>query len=308
MPDGVSYDDPACGAQQTVNVPPPPPPVQVTKNETPVPQSPADPGPQSKMPDGPYADVDAGPEGGPLDFLRADRQDSPYIRDFRDEVRQQEAEYQAQVDARDIGAYLKWRDNYKKLHPNDDPVGIFGDYAPRYDEHSESPGELIGGSIGRGFELTHQGGPVTPLTVAGNISQFLIPEGEIGVLFQGKSPPVLPTFIVDAKVHPNLAENIWHAQQSGRPTILTYNGPGSPLTRANRAAATDGIPSIPGTTRDEYPFASTQEGGAGSWVAHVGPPEHPYAQGGALGNFYRTQNLKAGDQFRVEVRNFSPPP
>jgi hypothetical protein len=115
--------------------------------------------------------------------------------------------------------------------------------------------------------------------------------------------PRLPTLVVDAQTHPNLAENISHAQAAGHPRILTYNGPGSPQTAANRAAATDGIPKIVGTTRDEYPFASTAEGGAGSWVGHIGPPEHPYGQGALLRNFYARENLKAGDPFSVKVIN-----
>jgi len=54
-----------------------------------------------------------------------------------------------------------------------------------------------------------------------------------------------------------LAENIFHAQAAGHPQILTSGGNAA----ANRATALEGVPNIPSLWRDEYPFASSMEGG-----------------------------------------------
>ncbi|WP_429245254.1 NucA/NucB deoxyribonuclease domain-containing protein [Luteibacter sp. 621] len=70
---------------------------------------------------------------------------------------------------------------------------------------------------------------------------------------------------------------------------------------ANRRAALGGqsVPN-PGQSLDEYPFASSQRGGAGACVLAV-PREEQAIQGGKLSQFYQTYNLKRGDPFRVEI-------
>jgi hypothetical protein len=64
---------------------------------------------------------------------------------------------------------------------------------------------------------------------------------------------------------------------------------------ANRAAALEGVPNIAGLSRDEYPFASSQEGGQGSWVGHVEPAQQS-AQGALMSNFFRADGIVAGDR------------
>jgi hypothetical protein len=98
------------------------------------------------------------------------------------------------------------------------------------------------------------------------------------------------------------AENIWHAQQAGHPDVLTYNGGGA-AKLANREAATGSVQDIPGTWKDEYPFATTREGGAGSWVGHVAPLSQR-SQGGTIKAFIERYQLQVGDQFRVKVINY----
>jgi hypothetical protein len=107
---------------------------------------------------------------------------------------------------------------------------------------------------------------------------------------------------IDAATHPQLAENIAHAQAAGRPSVLTYNGGGA-AAQANRGAATQGIPRIPGTSVDEYPFASTTQGGAGAWVGHV-PVRQQLQQGGIIRQFLEREGLVRGDSFIVRVINF----
>jgi len=106
----------------------------------------------------------------------------------------------------------------------------------------------------------------------------------------------LPVLRISAREYPQLAENILHAQKAGHPSILTHGG----AARANRAAALEGVPNIRPLSRDEYPFASSVEGGAGSWVGHI-PPAQQRAQGGLITEFLRRHNIQPGDQYIVVV-------
>jgi hypothetical protein len=106
----------------------------------------------------------------------------------------------------------------------------------------------------------------------------------------------LPELEISASKYPELAENILNAQKAGHPEILTHGGE----IAANRAAALEGVPNITGFSRDEYPFASSMEGGAGSWVGHV-PVSQQNAQGALLKNFFKRYNIKAGDLYRVVI-------
>ncbi|RYZ71970.1 MAG: hypothetical protein EOP09_03895, partial [Proteobacteria bacterium] len=106
----------------------------------------------------------------------------------------------------------------------------------------------------------------------------------------------LPEVKFSAAKYPELAENILHAQKAGHPSVLTHGG----NSAANRAAALDGVPNLRPLSRDEYPFASSMEGGARSWVGHI-PVSQQNAQGAILKNFFRKNNIKPGDQYRVVV-------
>jgi hypothetical protein len=69
----------------------------------------------------------------------------------------------------------------------------------------------------------------------------------------------------------------------------------------NRGNATTGIPYI--LSRDEYPFASTYEGGVNAWIGHI-PGQQNSAQGGMLSWFYRRWSPSRDPfTFRVTVTN-----
>lgn len=103
-----------------------------------------------------------------------------------------------------------------------------------------------------------------------------------------------PVLVIDWKKYRELADNIWHAQMAGHPTVLTYNGPS--LGRENRKDAMhfelDGIRQeiMHILSRDEYPFACTIEGGRASWVGHI-PPAQNSAQGGLIATFIRANRI-----------------
>ena len=108
----------------------------------------------------------------------------------------------------------------------------------------------------------------------------------------------LPTLEIDYRRYPDLAENIWHAQKAGRPDVLTHGG----IPRVNRAAATKPVPNLSPWSRDEYPFASSLEGGEGAWVGHI-PVEQQNAQGALIKNFVTANGVRPGEQYRVLVTN-----
>jgi hypothetical protein len=98
---------------------------------------------------------------------------------------------------------------------------------------------------------------------------------------------------------PTIAAHIAAAQTAGWPDGLTYLGPNNPQRRANyEAACGNGKYKSIGKSCDEYPYASTAQGGAGASTAPV-PIEEQRSQGGQLGQFY--SNLGAGQNFCVEV-------
>lgn len=123
----------------------------------------------------------------------------------------------------------------------------------------------------------------------------------------------LPELIIDFNTYPALAENIWQAQQGGHPSVLTYNGPKyldlNRLTSTNRKHAmrvqVEGeVFNIPiFLSRDEYPFACTNEGGKGSWIGHI-PRYENSAQGGLIAALIKKHNLITGARFKVQVINY----
>ncbi len=106
----------------------------------------------------------------------------------------------------------------------------------------------------------------------------------------------LPELEISAARNPQLAENIQNALNAGHPDVLTHGGDAV----ANRAASLRDVPNIPGLTRDEYPFASSMEGGGGAWVGHIQGLQNS-SGGGILARFLQTNNILPGMQYRVVV-------
>jgi hypothetical protein len=105
-----------------------------------------------------------------------------------------------------------------------------------------------------------------------------------------------PVLEIDWAKYPDLADNIWNAQMTGRDRILTYVGPN--LGKANRKEAMhfelEGIRQeiMHILSRDEYPFACTLEGGGASWIGHI-PGGQNSAQGGLIAGFLRANGIVA---------------
>ncbi len=132
----------------------------------------------------------------------------------------------------------------------------------------------------------------------------------------------LPTFEVNRLLWPNIAHHTEAYLDQGEEegTTLTYMeerplSPEDPYVQSQTAstnreknryqAQTKGqklVPSRPGrdTQLDEFPYASTYEGGTDSSIMHV-PRSENESHGGALGRFYSSSGLKDGYEFRVAV-------
>jgi uncharacterized Zn-binding protein involved in type VI secretion len=70
--------------------------------------------------------------------------------------------------------------------------------------------------------------------------------------------------------------------------------------RNRRAALATSLPAGAGLSLDEFPFASSQQGGAGAAVSAI-PESEQHAQGGKMSSFYQKHNIKKGQKFVVRV-------
>jgi hypothetical protein len=108
----------------------------------------------------------------------------------------------------------------------------------------------------------------------------------------------VPTVVFSRAKAPEIGKNFDEAVNDGHPTTL--NRVTSKIARrANRRDALAGhTPAPAGQSLDEYPFASSSQGGAGARVAPVPAAEQNY-QGGVLGSFYQNNGILDGDPFNV---------
>ena len=109
--------------------------------------------------------------------------------------------------------------------------------------------------------------------------------------------PDWPVNYVHYSTTPLIAAHVAVAQAPGWPDGLTYLGPNNPLQQVNRDAACP-RGKYRGMSCDEYPYASTAQGGAGASTAPV-PIREQWVQGGELGRFYGT--IAPDENFCVEV-------
>jgi len=87
---------------------------------------------------------------------------------------------------------------------------------------------------------------------------------------------------------------------NGHPSVLNRIE-GRDAIRAQRADALAGQTRPPsGYSLDEFPFASTRQGGAGAQVAQV-PVIEQNIQGGMLSSFYQKYGITHGAPFKVIV-------
>jgi hypothetical protein len=191
------------------------------------------------------------------------------------------------------------------VHAVGDAAGRAADFVDNWGSMSEAERSYY---IGYGIGNTAGNAVIGAATAGGGAGAAAIGGKVLGGLGSalgtvGRGPFAagrgLPVFEIDRRLLPQLADNIRHAQRAGHPDVLTRAAIGA--NAGNRRNALTGVPHVPGLTRDEYPFASTVEGGAGAWVGHILGVEN--SRGGTLlGDFYRTHGIRPGDCFTVRVR------
>jgi hypothetical protein len=111
----------------------------------------------------------------------------------------------------------------------------------------------------------------------------------------------VPTLVIDSQKMPTIAAHIRQAQASGYPRTLTRTTDQKRI-KNNRKEACGNFTRPPGKECDEYPFASTYEGGVGTGKrasVKAVPGHEQRVQGGTLSAFYR--KLKDGSKFQVCV-------
>ena len=109
----------------------------------------------------------------------------------------------------------------------------------------------------------------------------------------------VPKFDVSMSRTPEVAETLRKGIEEGQPTLLqrTEN---ERLKNRNRAAAIKNFVRRKGVSPDEFPYASTYQGGEGATVHGVSIFAQRQ-QGGMLSSFYQNNNLRDRDYFLVRL-------
>lgn len=108
----------------------------------------------------------------------------------------------------------------------------------------------------------------------------------------------LKFMIFDARKMPYITRNISTAWKSGKPGVLTKDSAAEPQNR--KVVCLPSFPRRYGGECDEYPFASTSEGGKGAQEQEV-PGRENRCQGGTIRARYATAGIKDGDSYLVVI-------
>ena len=108
----------------------------------------------------------------------------------------------------------------------------------------------------------------------------------------------LKFMIFDARKMPYITRNISTAWKAGKPGVLTKDSVAEPQNR--KFVCLPSFPRPNGGECDEYPFASTSEGGKGAQEQEV-PGRENRCQGGVIRARYATAGIKDGDSYLVVI-------
>jgi hypothetical protein len=121
-----------------------------------------------------------------------------------------------------------------------------------------------------------------------------------GLVKPGETTGDIPVFVESFTATPRIAENGLTAQLTDHPSLLTYE---PEYARARRDAATRPWGHLTTSTNnwlDEYPFATTAEGGPGAQVMAV-PDWEQRIQGTTYSAFLAYNQMDGGEPFIVLV-------
>ncbi|MDQ3576805.1 MAG: NucA/NucB deoxyribonuclease domain-containing protein [Actinomycetota bacterium] len=121
-------------------------------------------------------------------------------------------------------------------------------------------------------------------------------------LMKDKRCKNLPVMVFDAVRMPYISRHITMAWQAGHPALLHRGEQGTGGTNRSLVCTAQRKVELKPASCDEYPFASTMEGGAGASTEGV-PNREQQIQGGIVNGTYAKNNMQTGDQFLVVVIN-----
>lgn len=119
----------------------------------------------------------------------------------------------------------------------------------------------------------------------------------------------LPTIVFEQSKCPNIYKHIRASIRSGRPSVLQRDTNKTAIRNRRNASCgrfnrrykrTHGGRLPAGKNCDEYPFASTSQGGASATTMYV-PTGENSRQGTSLNTFYRRNRIGNNDRFKVAV-------
>jgi hypothetical protein len=113
------------------------------------------------------------------------------------------------------------------------------------------------------------------------------------------NPSFRPTYVISASRYPDIAK-FDKAEIAKHPSWSTLTRVSPAQAAKNRGVACKGFKAPPGKSCDEYPYASTSQGGAGAARFAVNEKEND-SQGGNLVGFYNANRLFYGEKFNVKV-------
>ncbi|MBP2334018.1 hypothetical protein JOF41_000196 [Saccharothrix coeruleofusca] len=110
----------------------------------------------------------------------------------------------------------------------------------------------------------------------------------------------LKFIVLDAAKMPFIGRNVSEAWQSGKPGVLTKES--NAETQNRKYVCTKSFPRPHGGECDEYPFASTRQGGKGARETEV-PSRENRCQGGTINAQQIIRGINDGDDYLVVITN-----
>ncbi|KAK3578325.1 hypothetical protein CHS0354_039032 [Potamilus streckersoni] len=114
-----------------------------------------------------------------------------------------------------------------------------------------------------------------------------------------KDNVAVPDLVFDCTNMPNVCQNIKNAINSGKTRSLQRITDQNQIKKNRQAACGSVKCTAPTNSCDEYPFASTSQGGAGATTRCV-PLSENNSQGGQLAGFYKKNNVGDKDWFYMK--------
>jgi Deoxyribonuclease NucA/NucB len=180
------------------------------------------------------------------------------------------------------------------------PVPLYPVYSEK-DPGVDSPGSAtVTGDLSTSWTYTGDGLTFPPLseTTVGVRCDSIYP----GYRYkQGcANPSYQPTYVLSSASYPDVAK-FDKAQLKAHPSYKTLTRATPAQKKKNRRVACKGfVKKNPTDSCDEFPYASTTQGGAGAAQEHVNEHENE-AQGGNLVGFYNANRLFYGEKFSFKI-------